>query len=115
MLKPFKLFEISLISKYVGKQYFDNTSSTDRMLNPYFINNLKLSYTPKIKFAKNIIVFLQVNNLFNVEYESNAYGGNWYENVADPDSYIEQGQEGSWAYYYPQAGINFLGGISIRL
>ncbi len=115
LLKPFKLFEISLISKYVGKQYFDNTSSTDRMLNPYFINNLKLSYTPKIKFAKNIIVFLQVNNLFNVEYESNAYGGNWYENVADPNSYVEQGQEGSWAYYYPQAGINFLGGISIRL
>jgi len=32
------------------------------------------------------------------KYESNAYGGNWYED----------GDEKTWAYYFPQAGVNFL-------
>ncbi len=114
-IKPVKQVEISLISKYVGKQYFDNTSDNNRMLDPYFINNLKLSYTPSAKFAKQINFYVQVNNLFNVEYASNAYGGNYYYGVADPAKYKTQGQEGSWAYYYPQAGINILGGISIKL
>lgn len=114
-IKPFKQFEINLISKYVGKQYFDNTSDENRMLDPYFINNLKLSFTPTVKFAKQINFYVQINNLFNVEYESNAYGGNYYYGVADPAKYKKQGQEGSWAYYYPQAGINILGGISIKL
>jgi iron complex outermembrane receptor protein len=39
-----------------------------------------------------------VNNVFNAEYESNAYGGNWFED----------GIEKTWAYYFPQAGTNFM-------
>jgi iron complex outermembrane receptor protein len=114
LVKPFKQLEISLISKYVGKQYFDNTSDENRTLDPYFVNHLKLFYSPKVKFAKQISFFVQVNNLLNVEYESNAYGGNWYEGVQNPDNYLTEGQEGSWAYYYPQAGINFLGGFTLE-
>ena len=44
-----------------------------------------------------------VNNLFNAMYENNAYGGMW----------TEDGTEKTWAYYFPQAGINFMGGISL--
>ncbi len=113
-VKPFTQVEISLISKYVGKQYFDNTSDENRKLDPYFINNLKLFYTPEVKFAKQLAFFVQVNNLFDVEYESNAYGGNWYEGVENPANYLGEGQEGSWAYYYPQAGIHFLAGVTLQ-
>jgi len=112
-LKAFDQLEISLISKYVGKQYFDNTSDKNRMLDPYFVNNIKLYYSPNVKFIKHLGIFFQINNILNTEYESNAYGGNWYENAPDMNKY-QQAEEKSWAYYYPQAGITLQGGITLR-
>jgi len=87
-----------LISKYVGRQYFDNTGSSNRMINPYFVNNLRIDIFPAIKGIKSTGLHFLINNLLNVKYESNAYGGLWYED----------GVEKTWAYYFPQAGINFL-------
>ena len=87
-----------LISKYVGRQYFDNTSSRNRMIDPYFVNNLRIDYSPEIKGVKNTGFQLLISNLFNTGYESNAYGGLWYED----------GKEKTWAYYFPQAGISFM-------
>jgi iron complex outermembrane receptor protein len=89
---------IHLLSKYVGSQYFDNTMSQDRKLDPYFVNNLMVSFSPAIKGLKSSEFQLLVNNIFNVKYENNAYGGNWYED----------GIENTWSYYFPQAGINFM-------
>ena len=90
--------EMHLISKYVGSQYFDNTMSHDRMIDPYFVNNVMVSFNPAIKGLKNTEFQLLVSNIFNSKYESNAYGGNWYED----------GKENTWSYYFPQAGINFM-------
>ncbi|NOQ26595.1 MAG: TonB-dependent receptor plug domain-containing protein [Bacteroidales bacterium] len=112
-VKPINQLEISIISKYVGKQYFDNTSDENRMLDPYFINNLKISFSPKVNFVKYLGIFLQVNNFLNAKYVSNAYGGNWYENANSSGDYLNA-NEGSWAAYYPQAGVNILGGISLK-
>lgn len=95
---------VSLISRFVGKQYFDNTSSDDRSLKPYFLNDLKAEYEFSYKFLKKVSVMVQLCNLFNVKYINNAYGGNWYEG----------GDEKTWAYYYPQAGIHIFSGIKIR-
>jgi len=89
---------IDLTGKYVGKQYFDNTMNSDRMLDPYFVSNVIAGFSPGIKSLKDMSVQLTVNNIFNSRYESNAYGGNWFED----------GVEKSWAYYFPQAGTNFL-------
>jgi len=93
-----------LMSRYVESQYFDNTSSTDRRLDSYFINDLTLEYTLHPRYTKGVTLRLLINNLFNVMYENNAYGGNWYENNV----------EKTWAYYFPQAGINFLAGVSLN-
>lgn len=112
-VKPIKQLEIGIISKYVGKQYFDNTSDENRMLDPYFVNNLKINFSPRVSFAKNLGIFLKVNNILNTKYVSNAYGGNWYENAISSSDYLNA-NEGSWAAYYPQAGINILGGISLK-
>jgi len=90
--------EMNFSAKYVGKQYFDNTMSSDRMIDPYFVNNLMISWEPEVKKTKGLSLKLFVNNLFNARYESNAYGGNWYE----------AGVEKTWAYYFPQAGINYM-------
>lgn len=99
-----KYFEIELISKYVGKQYFDNTSSDMRKIDPYFVNNLKLSYTNNFKNNTEYSISFLVNNLLNEKYIANAYGGNWYE----------QGEEKSWAYYFPQAGTNYMIKLNLK-
>jgi iron complex outermembrane receptor protein len=92
--------EINLhfISKYVGKQYFDNTMNSARMLDPYFVNNVMIDFEPKTKHIKGAELQLLLNNIFNSKYDSNAYGGNWFED----------GVERSWSYYFPQAGTNFM-------
>ena len=72
--------------------------SSDRMIDPYIVTNLRLDLRPVIRIIKRTEIQFIVNNIFNTEYESNAYGGNWYED----------GNEKTWAYYFPQAGTNFL-------
>ncbi|MDQ1296364.1 MAG: iron complex outerrane recepter protein, partial [Bacteroidota bacterium] len=90
--------DIHFISKYVGEQYFDNTMNAERMLNPYFVNNLRIDFNPRIPGIRGVDFQLLINNIFNSDYVSNAYGGTSY---VDDTGY-------SWAYYFPQAGTNFM-------
>jgi iron complex outermembrane receptor protein len=101
---PLKNFTVSFVSQYVGKQYIDNTSSTQRMLDAYFVNNLKLNYTINPKVFNEIEVQLSINNIFNSQYESNA----WVY------SYIYGGERYEMDGYFPQAGTNFLAGITLK-
>lgn len=96
--------QIDFISKYVGDQYFDNTSNLERKLSDYLVHNFKFGYSLHPSWMKEIAFQLQVNNILDKSYENNAYGGNWYE----------QGDEKTWRYFYPQAGINFLAGVTFR-
>lgn len=100
-----KSLNINLISKYVGKQYIDNTQSSDRQLDSYFINNLLVNYTFIPKNLKEISISLMVNNIFNVEYESNA----WVYRYSYGNS-LEK-LDG----YFPQAGVNFMLGVQVKL
>ena len=102
--EPFKRFEISLYSKYVGKQYIDNTSSDERKLNAYFINDLLIRYNINIKSLKEFGISLKINNLTNRMYESNAWVYRYYS----------EGSYGVYDGYFPQAGINFLLGIDLK-
>lgn len=98
VFRPFAAAELRLLGKYVGSQYFDNTMSSARRLDPYFVSNAVASYRFEFSGVKEAVVSLAVNNLFNSMYVSNAYGGNWYED----------GAEQTWAYFFPQAGINWM-------
>ncbi|MDF1559498.1 MAG: TonB-dependent receptor [Bacteroidales bacterium] len=102
-VNPAERLSVRLTGKYVGKQYFDNTMSSDRTIDPYFVSNLAASYGIKMKKAGELTFRFMVNNLFNTMYENNAYGGMW----------TEDGEEKTWAYYFPQAGINYTAGISL--
>jgi iron complex outermembrane receptor protein len=104
MTFKFNKVSLHLISKYVGKQYFDNTMNNERSINPYFVNNIRIDVTPKIKNLKGLDIQLNINNFLNETYESNAYGGTW----------SEFGSEKSWSYYFPQAGINYLFRVSLK-
>jgi len=102
-LTPVKQLSLNLTGKYVGRQYFDNTQSSDRAIDPYFVCNLTTAYGIKLKYAGELTLRFTVNNLFNSMYENNAYGGMW----------TEDGEEKPWAYWFPQAGINGMAGISL--
>ncbi|RLD47895.1 MAG: TonB-dependent receptor, partial [Bacteroidetes bacterium] len=95
---------LSLVSNYVGKQYVDNTSSEDRKLNPYFLNDFRVQYTLRTNLIKEINFHFQLNNIFNVEYESNA----WVYR------YVSGGQESAQDGYFPQAPINYFVGIGLK-
>jgi iron complex outermembrane receptor protein len=97
-------FEASFISSYVGDQYIDNTSNADRMLDAYFVNNLRLSYSVESNIFEKIGFHFLVNNILNTEYETNA----WVYRYQLGDT--EYKQDG----YFPQAGIHFLGGLSLE-
>jgi iron complex outermembrane receptor protein len=68
--------KVHFITKYVGKQYFDNTMNSDRMLDPYLVSDLMFDFEPVIKNLRGASLQLLVSNIFNTRYESNAYGGN---------------------------------------
>lgn len=101
---PFKNFSAVFSSKYVGKQYLDNTSSIDRMLDAYWVNDLRLNYSLHMKQLKEILFTLSLNNLFNEQYESNGYTYN----------YISNGKLVVENFYFPQAGFNFMAGVTLK-
>ena len=102
--RPIKGGEIALISKYVSKQYLDNTSNETRKLDAFFVNNIRLRYNFSTKAVKNVGVSLLINNILSEKYEPNG--------ATYPD--IEGGKVINYNYYYPQALRNFLLGLSLR-
>jgi iron complex outermembrane receptor protein len=104
LFTPAKGLELGLLSKYVGKQYMDNTSNESRKLNSYFTNDIRVIYSIKPKFAQEIAFTLLFNNVLNELYESNGY----------TYAYISEGKVTADNGYYPQAGRNFLAGVRVR-
>ncbi len=102
---PIKHTELSLLSKYVSKQYLDNTENDNRTLSAFFVQDVRAIYTIKNKVAKEINIIAQVNNLFNRKYEPNGY----------TFSYIAGGESITENYYFPMAGINFMIALNIKL
>ncbi|MGL2965660.1 TonB-dependent receptor [Flavobacterium sp. XGLA_31] len=95
--KPVKSFQVSLLTKYVGAQYLSNTNDQNAKLDSYTQTDLNVRYEIKPKSVFKSIVFSGlINNLLNEDIISNGadYGG-------------------GYVYYYPQAGINFLAGVTL--
>ncbi|WP_303318892.1 TonB-dependent receptor [Flavivirga abyssicola] len=106
---PIKNGSIALLSKYVGKQYLDNTSSDEKSMDAYFVNNLNVSYKIQPEWIKEIGINLLINNLFDSEYVSNGYTYSYfYRPVGSSDAAITEN------FYYPQATINFLLGVTLK-
>jgi iron complex outermembrane recepter protein len=109
---------IDFISKYVGEQFIDNTSSEDRMLSNYLVNHLRLTYDWESKIFKTAKVSLQVNNLFNNEYVNKAWVYRFISDGWDPresDHYVNEDSERGYnmAGYFPQATRNYLLGLTL--
>ncbi|MBP9849223.1 MAG: TonB-dependent receptor [Flavobacterium sp.] len=108
---PIKDFQISLLSKFVSEQYMGNIDSKQSKLGAYFVNDLNINYEWKInKSIKSIIISGLVNNIFDLEYESNGYFYTYDDDWSSPGNITTI--EG--AGFFPQAGINFLLGMSLK-
>ncbi len=108
ILKPFTNkeydLELALMSKYVGKQFIDNTSVATSTLDAFWINDVRLSFGLKQDWAKNIRLTFLTRNVFNELYESNA----WIYR------YNFNGQIQQYEGLYPQAGRHFFLGLDLK-
>ena len=99
---PIQGFSIAWLSKYVGKQYLDNTSNEARKLNAFATQDMRLAYVWKMK-QSTLNFTLLVNNVLSAKYESNGYSYGYWSG----------GKRVTENFYYPQAGRNFLLGIGL--
>lgn len=112
---PVRGLEISLMNKAVSKQYLDNTNNEARKLKPFFYSNLRISYKlPLNRDDKEIRFTLLFNNIFNRFFESNGYSYSERYAYLDENNQQQVTPVATYNYYYPQAGFNVLGGISVR-
>lgn len=102
---PVKNFEISLLEKYVGRQYMDNTQNKERSLDDFFTQDLRVLYTLRGKRLGEWTLIGQVNNVFNRRYEPNGY----------TYSYVFDGSITADKFYMPMAGTNFMVGVNVKL
>ncbi|MDB4533756.1 TonB-dependent receptor [Vicingaceae bacterium] len=100
---PFKGLNLMVQTKYVGEQFLDNTSNSDRKIEGYQTVDARISYSIFPKKMKEISFNLLANNIFNTLYSSNGY----------TYSYIV-GETITENFYYPQAGTNFLIGMTLK-
>ncbi len=99
-----RAFSLEVITKFVGKQYLDNTSNEARKLNPYGLCDIRLHYNPALAPFRSIGFTLMLNNVLDKAYESNGY----------TYSYIYGGTTTTQNFFYPQAGINWLLGLNVK-
>ena len=106
---PIKNLDFGFISKFVDKQFLDNTSTNSRSMKAYFVNNFLVTYKLKPKWIKEVGFNLLINNLFDQKYVSNGYTYSYYYRAqgSSDDAITEN-------FYYPQAGINFLAGLTLK-
>jgi len=93
LYSPFKNFNLGITAQYVGKQYLDNTGDKVNQLDAYFVPDFNMSY--KLPFRKqDVTLRFLLNNFTDTKYVNNGFSG---------------------PYYFAQAGINFLFGVSLKL
>ena len=109
--QPFENFQVSFLSKFVGEQYMGNIDAESSKLDSYFVNDLNFSYEWKAQsFFKSITFNLLINNIFDEQFVSNGYFFTFDDDFSNPGTITTV--EG--AGFYPQAGINFLAGATIK-
>ena len=100
---PGESLSLLLQTKYVGQQFLDNTSNNNRAISAYQTLDARISYTIFPKSIKELNLNFMANNILNSLYSSNGY----------TYSYI-YGAMVTENFYYPQAGTNFLCGLTLK-
>jgi iron complex outermembrane receptor protein len=102
--KPVKQCTIELHTKWVGKQYLDNTSLQERSLDAFANQDISASYEFAKKTSRSFLLTARINNISNQQYIPNGYSY----------AYVYGGETITANGYYPMATINYLIGITIK-
>ena len=107
--KSLKSLYAVLNGKYVGKQYYDNTSSDDRSIPAYFVSDLSLGWelplkshlsVPEDREGSCLRFSFHVNNLLNNHFYADAWL--WRAYFKQEDSFYND------IGIYPQAPVNWM-------
>jgi iron complex outermembrane receptor protein len=95
--RPNERFALIWTTKYVSKQYLDNTQNNSKALDDYFLNDINAHWQiiDKTKWKMKIQFF--INNILDIKYEPNGY----------TYSYIYSGSTTTSNNYFPMAGRNY--------
>jgi iron complex outermembrane receptor protein len=104
VFRPVENFTVSLLSKYVSKQYLDNTGNENRKLDAYFVQDMRMEYSLRNRITNELTFSLLVSNILNTKYEANGY----------TYSYLYNGAHQNNNYYFPMAGINCLFALQLK-
>ncbi len=111
---------LSLLSKYVGEQGIDNTSNPNTTLAAYHFSDFRIGYTIQTNFFKELGFTFLIRNIFNAQFSTNAWtyryiSNNYDGRPDDPHTRLEEGNTYNLTGFYPQAGRNYLLGVSVKL
>ena len=94
---------MSFNGKYVGRQYYDNTSSAERSIPSYFVVDMSMGWElplRKMDKSSSLSFSFHVNNLFNRMYYADAWL--WRAYFQEEDAYYAQ------TGLYPQVPANIM-------
>ena len=95
---------VSLLNKYISRQFIDNTSDEDNVIDAYTFTDLRINLSLKKVLVNEIEISLLVQNVFDALYEANAWS---YRYIAGGSTFVDRG-------LYPQATRNFLLGVNLK-
>jgi len=101
--KPVAGLKLSLLGKYVGDQYLDNTSNENRKLESYLHTDLSAAYDVKITNGVRARLHLQMLNALDQLYSNNGYTFSYGVGEIITENFL-----------YPQAGRHFMLGVDFR-
>jgi iron complex outermembrane receptor protein len=103
--KPNTNWQFIFSSKYVSKQYLDNTQNEARTLKAFFVNDFNIAYKLVAKKSWSALLQFYTINLLDVKYEPNGY----------TYSYVYGGTTTTSNNYFPMAGRNYLVSLKIDI
>lgn len=108
---PTEKLQLSFLTKYVGKQFMSNIDSETSVLEAYSQSDINIQYKIEFdSFIKSVTLSGLINNIFNEFNVTNGYFYTYDDDFSNPGTITTIDGAG----YYPQAGINFLAGATIR-
>jgi len=113
-----QLLSLSLSSKYVARQFLDNTSNESVSLPRYFFSDLRLNYDWEKANGPKIALILSVNNLFDARYAANGWAYRYISagydaRPDDPYTRLEGGTTYHQAGFFPQAGRHWMATLRV--